>query len=159
MYRVGRTELQVDVVGVMDQLHGLGMTQIFADVAAHLVGKGQLAIGESACARPAVDDAAGITMNALARGAGWTGAVGDGSPGVHNKHLRFGLQLRQLQRSKNAGRAGADNDRIIDTVFHKGILLAACGRGTRIYVLLYHAERGTTRQKCGMFPEKDKEQA
>ena len=96
---LGCAKAQVQLVGLMDQLLRLWVAQVFADVAAHLVGKGELAVRKGARPGPAVDNSAGVAVHTLARGTGRAGAMGNGTAHVHDENLAFRLLGGLVERS------------------------------------------------------------
>ncbi len=113
-HRGVRAEFQVDAIGIINQLLGLVLTNQLGQLAAHLVGKGELAVRKRTGARetcgdmairPAVDAAAGRALGAA--------AAADRLAFFNDEDFLFGALADQLQGGKNAGGAGADDDQVI----------------------------------------------
>ena len=100
-------------------LLGLLMAHVLVDVSADFIGQGELAVRKRAGAGPAVHNAAGVAVNALAEFSGGTGAAGDGSAGIDNQDRAFRTNRGQLHGGEDAGRTGTDDDGI-KTCLHSG---------------------------------------
>ena len=118
VYGLAGAEAQVLLVRLADIVHGAIMADIVVDVAAHLVAQRQLAVRERARAGPAVDDGAGVAMQALPVFARRAGAVSNGTACVHDEHPALRTLLRHAQRGENTGRPRADNDKIVVLRLH-----------------------------------------
>ena len=110
-------ELEVDLVGVVDEL----LCKLFADeagqIAADLIGEAQLAVGEGACTGEAGGDGAGgAAVDAVAD-------LGLGAVTLfhrlaffHQQDVLLTAAAQQLHSGEDAGRAGTNDDEIV--LFH-----------------------------------------
>ena len=107
-------ELEVDLVGVVDEL----LCKLFADeagqVAADLIGEAQLAVGEGACTGEAGGDGAGgAAVDAVAQLRLGTVALFHRLALFHQQDLLLAAVAQQLHSGKDAGRAGTDDDQVV----------------------------------------------
>ena len=109
----GRAVLQIDGIGVGDEVAHLLPGQVIDDVAAHFLGEGELAVGKRARAGPAAHDVAGLAVDAVVQLARRAGAAVDVQAGVDEQKPGLGHFFRQLQGGEDARRAGADDDHVI----------------------------------------------
>ena len=103
------TELQVNLIRIMNELADGIHRKIVGQVAAHFLREGKLSIGKRAGACPSIHDAACLAVCALPTGAGRASPVVDAASRIHHQHLLFGCKPVHLQCRKNPRRAGTDN--------------------------------------------------
>jgi hypothetical protein len=107
-------ELEVDLVGVVDEL----LCKLFADeagqVAADLIGEAQLAVGEGACTGEAGGDGAGgAAVDAVAQLGLGAVALFHRLALFHQQDLFLAAVAQQLYSGEDAGRTGTHNDQIV----------------------------------------------
>ena len=151
-----RPELQVDLIGIVDHALGILLAQQLGQLAADFVGKRQLAVRKRARAREtrgdmtgglAVDAAAGLVLGAV--------PFFNGSALLHHDDAALASPPDQLQGSKNAGRAGADDDQIAMHAFPPPccfdvFFVSALLKGS---LILSYSKRGKSESQI-MFPPK-----
>ena len=108
------TELEVDLIGVMDEL----LCELLADqggqVAAHLIGEAQLAVRERACTGEAGGDGAGgAAVDAVAQLGLGAVALFHRLALFHQQDLFLAAVAQQLYSGEDAGRTGTHNDQIV----------------------------------------------
>jgi len=114
-------ELQIDLIGVVDQLLGKLLPDEGGQVAAHLIGKAQLAVRERArTGKAGGDGAGGAAVDAVANLRLGAVALFHGLAFFHQQHLLFAAVAQQLHSGKDAGRACAHNDQVV--LFHNVFL-------------------------------------
>ena len=109
----GRAVLEINGIGVGDEVAHFLAGQVIDDVAAHFLGEGEFAIGERARAGPAAHDVAGVAVDAAVQLARRAGAAVDVQAGIDEQKPGLGHFFRQLQSGEDARRAGADDDHVI----------------------------------------------
>jgi len=110
-------KFQIDLVSVVDQLLGKILTDQLRQLAANLIGEGQLAVRErTGTGKAGGDGAGGAAVDAVAHFGFGAVALFHGLALFHQQHLLFAAVAQQLHSGKNASRAGTDNDQII--LFH-----------------------------------------
>lgn len=110
-------ELEVDLVGVVDEL----LCKLFADeagqVAADLIGEAQLAVGEGARTGEAGGDGAGgAAVDAVADLGLGAVALFHRLAFFHQQDVLLAAAAQQLHSGEDAGRAGTNDDEIV--LFH-----------------------------------------
>ena len=108
------TELEVDLIGVVDEL----LCELLADqggqVAAHLIGEAQLAVRERACTGEAGGDGAGgAAVDAVAQLGLGAVALFHRLALFHQQDLFLAAVAQQLYSGEDAGRTGTHNDQIV----------------------------------------------
>lgn len=104
------TEGEVHGVDAVDRLLGARLADELGEVASHLVGKGQLAVGEGPRARKARRDAAGVAPCAAARAGFGAEPLLDRQAPLHH-HDRSGTGVfDERERAEDSRRAGAHDD-------------------------------------------------
>ena len=114
-------ELQIDLVGVIDQLLRVKLADQAGQVAAHLMGEAQLAVRKGAGAgKTGGDVAVGLAVHAVAHLGLGAVALLHGLALFKDGDLLLAALAQQLQRGEDAGRAGTDDDQV---VLHGNLLL------------------------------------
>ena len=113
VYGFRRAEAQVDSVCVMDQVGYFLARQVIGHIAAHLVRKRKLAVGKGAGSGPSVHNMAGVAVGADSSGSGRTGPARNGAAAVDHQNFCLRSGFFQLQRCKNACRAGPHDNYVV----------------------------------------------
>ena len=112
-----RAKLQIDLIGIIDQLLGELLADEGGQVAADLIGEAQFAVRERAGTREAGGDGAGgAAVDAVAQLCLGAVAFFHRLAFFHQQDVLFAAVAQQLHSGKNTGRAGAHNDQIV--LFH-----------------------------------------
>ena len=107
-------ELEVDLIGVVDQLLRKLLADQGGQVAAHLIGKAQLAVRERASTGEAGGDGAGGTaVDAVAQLGLGAVALFHRLALFHQQDLFLAAVAQQLYSGEDAGRTGTHNDQIV----------------------------------------------
>ena len=110
-------ELQIDLIGVVDELLRKLLSDEGGQVAAHLIGQAQLAVRERArTGKAGGDGAGGAAVDAVAHFGFGAVALFHGLALFHQQHLLFAAVAQQLHSGKDAGRARTHDDQIV--LFH-----------------------------------------
>ena len=108
------TELEVDLIGVMDELLCELLANQGGQVAAHLIGKAQLAVRERASTGEAGGNGAGGTaIDAVAQLGLGAVALFHRLALFHQQDLFLAAVAQQLYSGEDAGRTGTHNDQIV----------------------------------------------
>ena len=117
-----RTEIQIDLVSVVDGLLGHLRGDEGGQVAAYLIAEGQLAVGKRTGAGEAGGDmAVGLAVDALFRLVLGAVPVFHRLSLLHHDNFLPAALFDHFQRGENAGGAGADNHNI--RIHHSSCLL------------------------------------
>ena len=112
-----RAKLQIDLIGIIDQLLGELLADEGGQVAADLIGEAQLAVRERAGTREAGGDGTGgAAVDAVAQLCLGAVAFFHRLAFFHQQNVLFAAVAQQLHSGKNTGRAGTHNDQIV--LFH-----------------------------------------
>ena len=115
-------EFQVDLVGIFDQLLGQARPDEVRQVAAHLVGEGELAVRKGAGSRKAGGDVAvGLAVHAVPGFVLRAVAFFHRLPLFHDGDPFPAALPEEFESGKDAGRAGADDEQVCA---HKKLLSA-----------------------------------
>ena len=108
------TELEVDLIGVMDELLCELLSDQAGQVAAHLIGEAQLAVRERACTGEASGDGAGgAAVDAVAQLGLGAVALFHRLALFHQQDLFLAAVAQQFYSGEDAGRTGTHNDQIV----------------------------------------------
>ena len=111
------TKLQIDLIGVVDEFLRKLLPDEGGQVAAHLVGKAQLAVRErTRTGKAGGDGAGGAAVDAVAHLCLGAVAFFHRLALFHQQHLLFAAVAQQLHSGKDAGRACTHDDQIV--LFH-----------------------------------------
>jgi len=118
-------ELEVDLVGVVDQLLRKLLADEAGQVAADLIGEAQLAVGECACAGEAGGDGAGgAAVDAVAKLCLGAVALFHRLAFFHQQDVLLAAAAQQLHGGEDTGRAGTNDDEIV--LFHSSLFILLC---------------------------------
>ena len=110
-------ELQIDLIGVVDEFLRKLLPDEGGQVAAHLVGKAQLAVRErTRTGKAGGDGTGGAAVDTVAHLCLGAVAFFHRLALFHQQHLLFAAVAQQLHSGKDAGRARTHNDQIV--LFH-----------------------------------------
>ena len=110
-------ELQINFIGVVDQLLRKLLPDEGGQVAAHLIRQAQLAVRERArTGKAGGDGAGGAAVDAVAYLCLGAVALFHRLALFHQQHLLFAAVAQQLHSGKDAGRARTHDDQIV--LFH-----------------------------------------
>ena len=106
------TELQVDGIGVLDEGLGRVIADELGQIAAHLGGEGQLAVGKGPGPGEARGDVAGLAAHAAACLGFGAAALLHGPAFLHQQDALAAPLAQQLHGGENAGGPGADDENV-----------------------------------------------